>query len=76
MDKNLKFSDDELKELTDKVIELRDTGTGIELQYENDLLRITKENKPYKLSNEELIALKIFLDTLSISVDTLRNKIK
>lgn len=74
MENNTLFTQEELDNLADKVINLRETDTGIQIKYQGELLQITKNNKIKILSDQEIIALKIYLDMLELSLDQLKGK--
>jgi len=74
MENNTPYTQEELDNLANKVIDLRNTDTGIQIQYQGELLEITKNNKIKILSDQEIIALKIYLDMLELSLEQLKGK--
>ena len=74
MENKLELSNEELDNLANKVIELRNNDSGIQIEYKGELLQITKNNKIKILSDQEIIALKIYLDMLDLSLDQLKGK--
>lgn len=77
MSEELKLTPEEMEKIGESVLELRETGKGFNIKYtEEGLISITREGKPYILSEQELIVLKVFMDTINSTMNTIYDKTK